>query len=116
MIFHYLAAALLIFAIVQHAALGYFARFLRRHSQIDHAGKIEAQDPSAVLAISIVVGLWAGMVALLIVPGIPAVIEVGLGILIICATLAATIKRGAPTMRPYLLLLSGALILAGNLI
>lgn len=116
MILHHIAAGVLIVVPVHHVATGGFDQFLRKHALLDESGNLKQHNPNAVLALSGVILLWAGAVLLLVIPGVPVVIEMALGSLLLLGTILGLVHRRAPiTVRPVLTIASGVLVLAGGM-
>ena len=116
MMLHYAAAGLLALIAIHYAMSGDLTRFFLRHARVDSAGELQQHNPNAILGFIIVAVLWGGALSLLIVPSVPVAIEAGLGMVAVLAAIAALLHKPRLIVRPLLLLASGTLILAGNLI
>ena len=116
MILHLIAAGLLLARFVHHAVSGDVTRFLLKKLHEEPSEKAHNRFLNAVLSIMLVIVLWLGIVAALIVPGTPALVELAVGLLIITGTIAASVYRQNMSIHSLLPVAAGTLILAGNLI
>ena|GEM_PF-6406807 len=115
MILHSVAAGLLALSVVHYAMSGGFSRFLIRNARVSAEGDFQGHNPNALLGAMAVVLLWGCAIALLLVPGIPAAFEIGLGMFVILGPVAAMFYRRTTNVRTIMLLLAGVLILSGVL-
>ena len=112
MILHHVALALLLVVAAHHVLSGDLARWLLKHAQKDDTGNKFYNATISMFFISI---LWIGVVpVLLLFPGAPTVAESGFGIILIIGALTGAIFRRTLTLRPFLVVVSGMLILVGN--
>ncbi len=112
---HYVAVGLLVATFAQNAVSGGFTRVLLKKLNEKPVEEARNRFHNAVLALLFVTVSWFGLLALLILPSIPASLELGVGMLIIAGTIATAVYWQAVNIRSLLLMAAGTLILAENL-
>lgn len=112
---HYVAVGLLVASFAQNAISGGFTRILLKKLNEKPVEEARNRFHNAVLALLFVTVSWIGLLALLILPGVPASLEMGAGMLIIAGTIAAAIYTQAMSLRTFLLVAAGSLILLEHL-
>ena len=114
MTLHYLSVVFLLASATHHVISGDLTRWLLKAARKDETGNTLHNAVVAMFAANVV--LFGGATIVLLLPGIPAEVEMALGGSFVIAVVAAAIWRRSLSSRTLLLITSGALILAGNLI
>lgn len=114
MILHYVAAAQIVLALIHNLMSGTTIRLLWGNALSEGIEEGSRPDPNRVLATYLFFGFAVASALLLLLPGVPSLVEVALGMSWCLVSVAAGVRSKARASGFYFGISTGALILIGS--